>query len=93
LHRWSLNAAHASYGVLRMLVQLMLIGYLLAFIFESDSGWITAVVLLVMVIAASWIALGTMPAQRRKLSGSAIVSILFAGGLTLLLVTQVVLSL
>ena len=76
-----------------MLVQLMLIGYLLAFIFESDSGWITAVVLLVMVTAASWIALGTMPEQRWKLFGYAVVSIVLAGGLTLMLVTQVVLSL
>lgn len=76
-----------------MLVQLLLIGYLLAFIFESNSGWITAGVLLVMVMAASWIALGTMPDQRFKLFGYALASIVVAGGLTLLLVTQVVLSL
>ncbi len=93
LYRWSLDAVHASYGVLRMLVQLLLIGYLLAFIFESDSGWITMSVLLVMVVAASWIALGTMPDQRFKLFGYALASIAGAGGLTLLLVTQVVLSL
>lgn len=76
-----------------MLVQLLLIGYLLAFIFESNSGWITAGVLLVMVMAASWIALGTMPDQRFKLFGYALASIVVAGGMTLLLVTQVVLSL
>lgn len=93
LYRWSLDSAHALYGVFRMLVQLLLVGYLLAFIFESNSGWITVGVLFVMVTAASWIALGTIPGQRYKLFGYALASIVVAGGLTLILVTQIVLSL
>ena len=93
LHRWSLDSLNASYGVLRMLVQLMLIGYLLAFIFAADNGWIIGGVLIVMVVAASWIALGNVPEQRLKLFGYALVSIVVVGGLTLLLATQVILSL
>jgi UDP-glucose/iron transport system permease protein len=93
LHYWSLNALHALYGVLRMLVQLMLIGYLLAFIFDADNGWIIAAVLAVMVTAASWIALGNVPDQRLSLFRYALASIIVAGGLTLFLVTQMILSL
>lgn len=93
LHRWSLDSFKAMYGVLRMLVQLMLIGYLLAFIFAADNGWIIGGVLIVMVVAASWIALGNVPEQRLKLFGYALASIIVAGGLTLLLVTQLILSL
>lgn len=93
LHRWSLDSLHAMYGVLRMLVQLMLIGYLLAFIFEADNGWIIGAVLVVMVSAASWIALSNVPDQRIKLIGYALASIILAGGLTLFLVTQLILSL
>jgi UDP-glucose/iron transport system permease protein len=92
LHRWSLDPAHALYGVLRMLVQLLLIGYFLAFIFAADQGWVIGVVLTVMVVAASWIALGTVREQRLTLYRYALASIAIAGGLTLALITQVVLS-
>ena len=93
LHRWSLDSFNAMYGVLRMLVQLMLIGYLLTFIFAADDGWIIGSVLIVMVMAASWIALGNVPDQRLELFAYALASIIVAGGLTLLLVTQLILSL
>ncbi|MFP6808517.1 MAG: ABC transporter permease [Pseudomonadales bacterium] len=93
MNLWSLDSTRALYGVGRMLGQLLLIGYVLAFIFESDSGWITFGVLLVMVVAASWIALATLPEQRLRLFYYALVSIVVAGGLTLVLVTQFVLSL
>ena len=66
---WSLNALHALYGVLRMLVQLLLIGYLLAFIFDANHAGIILGVLVVMVCAASWIALGNVPEQRTRLNG------------------------
>ncbi len=89
---WSLNALHALYGVLRMLVQLLLIGYLLAFIFDANHAGIILGVLVVMVCAASWIALGNVPEQRTRLIGHSIVSITIAGGATLLLVTQLVLE-
>ncbi|HHJ35138.1 MAG TPA: ABC transporter permease, partial [Gammaproteobacteria bacterium] len=36
LFKWSLNASNALYAMSRMLVQLLLIGYFLSYIFESD---------------------------------------------------------
>ncbi len=38
LFKWSLQSTNALYAVSRMLVQLLLIGYFLTHIFESDSA-------------------------------------------------------
>lgn len=92
LFKWSLNSANALYAISRMLVQLLLIGYFLTYIFESDSAGIVIVILAVMVFASSWIALGTVADKRLQLYKHAFISIAFGGGITLLLVTQAVLS-
>jgi len=93
LHAWSLEWKNTIYAVARMLVQLLLIGYFLAHIFESNNAAITVSVLSVMVFAASWIALRTIQQDRRKFYQFALMAILMGGGLTLLLVTQFVLKL
>lgn len=93
LYRWSLQAGNAIYAVFRMLVQLMLVGYVLATIFQADSAWLVMAVVLIMIMAASWIALGTAPEHRVKLYRHALISILLGGGLTLALVTQGVIDL
>ncbi len=92
LYLWSVDALQAIYGMCRMLIQLLLIGYVLAFIFNADNGLIILGVLLVMVIAAGWIALGSVAKQRWSLLGLTLTSIVIAGGLTLAVVTQLILS-
>jgi UDP-glucose/iron transport system permease protein len=91
LFKWSLNATNALYAITRMLVQLLIIGYFLVYIFKSETSWIIIVILAVMVFASSWIALGTIKHHRRLLYKYAFLSILLGGGFTLMLVTQVVL--
>jgi len=93
MFRWSLQAANAAYALLRMLVQLLLVGYILTTIFAAEQAWIVALVMLVMVTAASWIALRTVENKRKQLFAHAFWSILVGGGLTLLLVTQYVIEL
>jgi len=93
LHAWSLDWKNSIYAVTRMLAQLLLIGYLLSYIFESNDYSITIGVLSVMVFAASWIALGTIRNKRRQFYQLALLSIVAGGGLTLILVTQFVLKL
>jgi UDP-glucose/iron transport system permease protein len=93
LFRWSLNASNALYAISRMLVQLLIIGYFLAYIFESDNALVIVVILSVMVVASSWIALGTIKDKRHLLYKHTFISIAVGGGLTLLLVTQAVLVL
>lgn len=93
LYKWSLDMANAFYAVVRMLVQLLLVGYVLTSIFAAESAWLVALVMLVMVSASSWIALGTVKSQRLTLYRYTFWSILVGGGVTLALVTQAVITL
>ncbi len=76
-----------------MLVQLLIIGYFLIYIFKSDSALIITLILIVMVFASSWIALRTVAERRRRLYKKALISITLGGGLVLLLITEGVLDL
>jgi len=91
--KWSLDAGNALYAIARMLVQLLLVGYFLTYIFDSHSIRIVVLVLAVMVFSAGWIALRTVKNQRTVLYKKAIISIALGGGTTLLLITQGVLDL
>jgi putative ABC transport system permease protein len=93
LHKWSLEWKNSIYAVFRMLVQLLMIGYFLSYIFESRESSIIVLVLSIMVFLASWIALGTIPNQRQSLFKYALISIIIGGGSTLALVSQLVLKL
>jgi len=93
LYSWSLEWKSAAYAMARMVVQLLLIGYCLTYIFESDTASITVGILSIMIFAASWIALRTVPENRKTYFHFALISILAGGGITLLLVTQFVLKL
>lgn len=90
---WSLRAGNALYAMARMLGQLLLIGYFLTFIFESDNYWIVLAVLAVMVSASGWIALNNTTRDRRRLFVYSFGSILLAGGAVLAIVSVGVLEL
>jgi len=92
LLKWSFAVGNALYALGRMLLQLLLIGYVLAWIFGAGNGWLILMVLAIMLLASSWIALGTVKAHRRALLAASLVAISVGGGLTLLLITQVVLQ-
>ncbi|MFV2004145.1 MAG: ABC transporter permease [Gammaproteobacteria bacterium] len=93
LFKWSLRWNNALYAVSRMLVQLLLIGYFLTYLFDSDSAGIVVAVLAVMVFASSWIALGIVADKRLEMYKYAFMSIVLGGGVTLLLITQAVMVL
>ena len=93
LLRWSFEVGHALYAIGRMLVQLLLIGYVLAWIFGAGDGTLILLVLVIMLSASAWIALGTVKGARRVLLPASLLSILIGGGLTLALITQAVLQL
>jgi putative ABC transport system permease protein len=92
-YKWALNFRNALYAVFRMVVQLLLIGYFLIYIFESNSPWIVILILAVMVFASSWISLHSIKAKRKVFYKRALFSIAVGGGTTLLLITQGVLDL
>ena len=91
--RWGQGYGHALQAIARMLLQLSLIGYVLVYIFEAESGLIISGVLTVMLVAASWIALNTVDLPKGSLFPASLVSVLLGGGSTLALITQGVLEL
>ena len=93
LYRWGLNFRESLVAFFRMLLQLMLIGYFLTFIFKTDHAEVILAVLMVMLLASAWIALRTVKKQRKRLFLRALAAITLGGGFTLTLVTIGVLSL
>jgi len=91
--KWQLGYKSSVYAVCRMLIQLLLIGYFLTFIFKTQSGLIVVAILTVMLFSASWIALRTMSIPRKALYTKSFLAILLGGGSILALMSQGVLNL
>ena len=91
--RWSQGYGRAFQAIARMLIQLTLIGYVLVYIFQSESGLVISAVLTVMLVAASWIALNTVDLAKGSLFPASLYSVALGGGTTLALITQGVLQL
>lgn len=91
--RWSQGYGRALLAIARMLLQLTLIGYVLVYIFQTESGLVISGVLAVMLVAASWIALNTVTLPKGPLFLASLISVVLGGGTTLLLITQGVLQL
>lgn len=90
--RWSAGAGTAIYASLRMLVQLLLIGYVLVYIFETGEPGIVMAVLAIMLVAASWISIRPLAEKSRRAYRDAFVAISASGVLVLALVSQVVIG-
>ena len=93
LWRWDMTPGNAMYALGRMLIQLLLIGYVLAWIFGATSGVLVLLVLAVMLAASGWIALRTVPEHRLNLLRASLAGVTLGGGFTLALITQGVLQL
>ena len=91
--RWGQGYGRSLQAIARMLIQLTLIGYVLIYIFQTESGLLISGVLTVMLVAASWIALNTVELTKGSLFPASLVSVLLGGGTTLALITQGVLQL
>jgi len=90
--RWQAGAGTGVHAMLRMLVQLLAIGYVLIYIFESDNYWVIAGVLTIMIAIASWIAVRPLGASRRPAWPNSLVAIGITSVGVLALVTQVVIG-
>ncbi len=90
--RWQAGVGTAVHAMLRMLVQLFLIGYVLIYIFDSDNFWIIAGVVSIMIIVASWIAVRPLGIQKRQSWPFALLAIAITSTLVLALVTQLVIG-
>ena len=92
MYVWSAGAQTTLYATVRMLVQLLLIGYVLVYIFETDHAAIIIGVLTFMLVVASWIAIRPVRNKQPHSYFYALAAISVGGILTLALVSQAVIS-
>ena len=93
MHRWSLNAVTALYANARMLIQLLAVGYVLTYVFETDRPVLIVGVVLLMIFVSAWIALRPLQQRGLRTYSLALVSIAASGLTMLVIVTQWVLDL
>ena len=91
--RWTQDKLTLFYALTRMLIQLILIGYVLTYIFTSDSPYLVILILSVMLVAASIISLRPMQKKDRSLYTKAFISISLGGLFTLVMIIFGVLDL
>ncbi len=91
--RWTNDKLTLFYALARMLIQLILIGYVLTYIFSSDSPYLVILILSVMLVAASSISLRPMQKKDTSLYMKAFISIAVGGLFTLVMIIFGVLNL
>ena len=84
--RWVRDNYTILYALFRMLLQLILIGYALTYIFTADSPYLVLLVLSVMLAAASVITLRPLREKNAGLYSDVFFSIFMGGMVTLILV-------
>lgn len=87
---WKLEWKTLAYSTIRMLSQLLMIGYFLNFIFNQSHSLLTILILIIMITISSWIALFSIKDIRMKHLKHAFLSLLFGALPVLILVTTVV---
>ncbi len=85
---WSLSVRRAILSIFRMLIQLLLIGYALTYIFGINNSWPVLLILCLMLIAASWISLSALNLSYSKLFFFSFIAISISGLFTLFITTQ-----
>jgi len=89
---WLGRRYEVGYAALRMIAQLLLVGYVLTYIFDHSSSWLSLGILLLMIVVSSAIALRSLDHGGWQAYGQILVSILIAGGINLGLVIFVVIQ-
>ncbi|HCK75772.1 MAG TPA: hypothetical protein DHW07_01350 [Gammaproteobacteria bacterium] len=90
--KWSLTYRDTLYGLSRMVAQLLAVGYVLVFLFESESSLTVSVTLFIMIAVSSWIALRPLGESRPSLYWIALFSITAGCLPVLMLSTQLVID-
>ncbi|WP_458701000.1 ABC transporter permease [Sulfurospirillum sp. 1307] len=90
-YRWVGNKFEILYASIRMLLQLLLIGYLLSYVFAAKTSYMTVLIVIVMISAASMITLRNITFKSRKIYKNIFVAIFVGGSVNLFLVLYFVL--
>lgn len=86
--RWSMGISQVTHGLIRMVLQLILIGYALTYIFAIEVPLLVMGILCIMLISASVISLRPVRNKTRYLYSKAFFAIASGGIITLVVVTQ-----
>ncbi len=92
-YKWSGNYKEILFATFRMIIQLLLIGYVLIYIFENKNSYVGLFIIFFMIFISSLIALRNIKQRSLKLYLTIFFSILIAGSFNLLLVLYFVLDL
>jgi putative ABC transport system permease protein len=92
MYRWKLKAWVGLYANFRMIVQLLLVGYFLTYLFETNEPIIIVGLVLVMIGVSTWIALRSFGNQKTKPYLIVLISIGLPGLTLLVIVTQFVME-
>lgn len=92
-HLWTDDGKEVLYATGRMVLQLLIVGYVLIYIFQNDSWYVGFFIILTMITMSSFIVLRNI--HNRTLSSYAVIffSIAVGGSLNLFLVIEFVLEL
>jgi putative ABC transport system permease protein len=60
-YKWADNKSEILYSTLRMIVQLLLVGYILIYIFENKNIYVGVLILTFMMLISTWISLRNTP--------------------------------
>ncbi|MFT4577700.1 MAG: putative ABC transport system permease protein [Nitrospinales bacterium] len=91
MFRWQLKALTGFYANVRMLVQLLLVGYFLTYVFETKEPLVIVLLIALMIAVSAWIALRSFDDKNVKTYFTFLISIGVPGLILLGLVTQFVL--
>ena len=92
IFRWGIKGAVGIYANIRMVLQLLLVGYILTYVFEISQPIIIILVIILMVAVSAWIALRSVEEKSVKIYLKFFISIGLPGLVLLGLVTQLVLK-
>ena len=92
IFRWGIKGSVGIYANIRMVLQLLLVGYILTYVFEISQPIIIILVIILMVAVSAWIALRSIEEKSVKIYLKFFISIGLPGLVLLGLVTQLVLK-
>ena len=90
---WTDNTTEVLYATIRMVIQLVLIGYALIYIFKNDSWYLGFFIILFMIIMSSFIVLRNVEQKSVSLYLAIFFAIAIGGSVNLILVIEFVLDL
>lgn len=90
---WVQNKTEILYATIRMIVQLLLIGYALVYLFENKNPLLGTLILLFMIFVSSWISLRNLKDKSKNEYFLITISLGLSGFIHLVIVTLFVLKL